>query len=987
MDKIISLILLLTANAVSAGSPSLFESFEGHLPDYITPSRPEMVSFSPDHYKEGTRSLRWDWQPGDKLTIRHGIGDIKRMGGYGGTYAKATFGVWVYCEKPQSGALRFQFRHDDKITGEFEFPLDFNGWRRANLGYTYQSQFTGKITKEVNNIVILAPTSAPGTGFIDLLVYNGLMDTRQQYLPRRNAWHNVPDPKMFPRAWPVCVPDPKKFPLPKTVSQAEQQAIAAISAGLKPNFSTPPPAVPTAPDSAAVKALEARFAAFHIVPGAGTSTTGAPLAGAPGGDPLLFYTGNGITGVQTPEALTNLMLDLAMAHSISRNPELRRKLASMYFLAARHLADQGYSAGSGSLWSWYAGRNLAEASFLMRDALNEAGLLSAVRDFFDYNYGGSRIFNSSSVNPSMDTFHLDTRFRLYYALMQTNPAEVVRALRAFSQYLSSEIVFEGTDGFKPDGATFHHQGHYFGYARYCVATLSQVVKTLSNTPFAITPAAYARLKHAALTMRFYCQKTEAPLSLQGRHPFEKSNDLVPVLFANLAFAAGTKPDPELAAAYLRIAGTTPEAAELRAAGYRPESEPQGNLTVNYGAFSVHRREHWMAVAKGNSRYVWGQETYQHNNRFGRYLGNGTLFIHQGQEPITAASSGYVEPGWDWNMLDGATVIRLPLDQLRAKAGTEMLRTTQSFVGGLSHRASQGIFTTAVEGAKQHSPGFTARKSFFFADNLICCLGSDIRTADKDHEALTCLFQSAFTPGKSRLMVDDRLIASLPSTGQTGPEGGWLLNPAGTGIVLPPGVLADFRLARQKSRNQQDTQDTVGDFATAWISHGVMPRNAAYQYLAVPAATPDRLKQLASELKDPARSPVKVLKQDSRCHAVAFPRLGLWSAALFVPQPTPFMPGLQAVSRPCLIIIEKDRDNLLVSWADPDLRLKPEGSYGQVSVPADTELTFTGNWDLATSKKAVKVVSRDAAATVIRLTGKDGLGVEFRLKPSIVATKH
>ena len=958
---LVLLVLVSTPLLFGAVIDTRFESFEGNIPNYITTSRQNMIAFSSEHYKEGSQSLRWDWWPGDSLQIRHGIGDINHVGGYAGNYSKATFGVWVYCEKPQIGALLFQFRTGNRVNGYFSFPLNFKGWRRANLRYTYYSQFKGKITSAVDNILILAPDSNPGTCFIDLLVYNGLMDYRQQYLPVAETWH-------------PHYPEPEQFPLPDSVSAADLDGIRKIDIA----FKSAPIQIP---NDNTIAELKKRVAAFNIKVHPGGFTTGQPLAGVPLFTPLSIYTDNGIDSLQTPDHITDLMFDLAKSHAAAITPALKKQLVDWYLLLVRHLADQGYVAGSGNYWNWYRGSKLAEATFMMRDVLRNSEMQAASFDFFDYNYNGSIIFDPASHNPSMDTFHLDSRYRLYYALLQPDNRSIVRALLALSRYISTDILFAGNDGFKIDGATFHHQGHYFGYARYAMTSLSLIVQALSNTPFAISPAAYDRLKQAALKMRFYCHHKEAPLSLQGRNLFDPSNAIQPILFYRLAMAAGPQPDPELAAAYLRFVGTSsPQAEELQRLGFRPEPDPQGNLTINYGAFSVHRRDHWMAIAKGSSRYVWGQEIYQNRNRFGRYLSNGSLFIHQGGKNTTVSSSGYVEPGWDWNMLDGATVIRLPLDQLRATAGTEMLKTTKTFVGGLSHRALQGIFTTVVEGAKQHSPGFTARKSFFFADDLIFCLGSDIRTADKDHEALTCLFQSAFTPGKSRLTVDSRVIASLPSAGQTGPDAGWLLSPSGTGIVLPPGVRANFRLARQSSRNHQDSKDTIGDFATAWISHGRMPQSAAYQYLVVPAATPTRLEQLAAELKDPALSPVKVLKQDSRCHAVTFPRLGLWSAAFFAPQPTPFMPGLQAVSRPCLVIIEKGRDDLLVSWADPDLRLKPEGCHGQVSVPADTELTFSGSWEPVTSEKTVKLVSRNADTTVIRLTGKDGLGVEFRLKP-------
>ncbi len=60
--------------------------------------------------------------------IRHGIGDLSRRGGLGKSQRPA-FSVWVYMEQPLAGALVFEFREGQQVTGSFRFPLEFTGWR------------------------------------------------------------------------------------------------------------------------------------------------------------------------------------------------------------------------------------------------------------------------------------------------------------------------------------------------------------------------------------------------------------------------------------------------------------------------------------------------------------------------------------------------------------------------------------------------------------------------------------------------------------------------------------------------------------------------------------------------------------------------------------------------------------------------------------------------------------------------------------------
>jgi len=181
----------------------------------------------------------------------------------------------------------------------------------------------------------------------------------------------------------------------------------------------------------------------------------------------------------------------------------------------------------------------------------------------------------------MDIFHINTRNQLNSTLMQKTLPEIVRALKAFSKYLSAEILFEGKNGFKIDGCAFHHGGHYYCYARYALNSLMVSVKALSGTPFAISRPAYQRLKKVLLSMRFYCGLKEPYLSLHGRHPFSPGG-IQANAFYNLALSSPAGIDPELAAAYIRLAPESPEADTLRAKGFKAEETPHGHQTFNMG---------------------------------------------------------------------------------------------------------------------------------------------------------------------------------------------------------------------------------------------------------------------------------------------------------------------------------------------------------------------------------------------------------------------
>jgi chondroitin-sulfate-ABC endolyase/exolyase len=725
--------------------------------------------------------------------------------------------------------------------------------------------------------------------------------------------------------------------------------------------------------------LQEAYERFRIVDKDG-AVKGLPLAGVPGWHPLEFYSANGVHDLETPEKISTLMLKLARAWHRTDDRKCREQYARWYGSLTRHLMDQGYVADSGNLWNWYEGRNLAQAIFLMRKVLREQGLLQAQAEYFDYNYGTSAIFAPSKLNPNMDTFHIDTRYRLYGALMQATSAQTVRALKAFSAFLSKEMLFEGRNGFKADGSAFHHEGFYFGYARYAVNSLSQVVKSLAGSPFAISPEAYQRLKTVLFNMRFYANLGDVPLPLHGRHPFHCGR-VMPAAFLNLALAAPGGIDGELAEAYLRLAPDTREAAALLKQGWHAESAPDGHLTMNFACISAHRRDEWLALARGYGKYVWSGETYQSNNRFGRYLSYGSLSILGAGIPVSLEASGYVEDGFDWNRIDGTTVIHLPLEELRATSPTEIIRSEQHFVGGLSHFGRNGLFVMQLESPKQHSPGFVGRKSVFFLDEMLVCLGSNIRSEDPEHETQTTLFQRHLPSRDTPIQVDGNTFRTFPSQGNLAPDKThWLLDPQGNGYLVPAGQSLAFSRKQQVSRDEQDRKDTQGDFAAAWLEHGRQPRNASYLYYVFPGIGTEKMRRRQADFQD--RAPVRILKREQEAHAIQTDDGRVTGAVLFGAQTTPFLPVVQQVERACLLMLEKKGGHLLLSIADPDLNLREVGEHGYVSGERPLHVTLKGSWQLAANPGgAVSLVQSNNQETILRYPCHNGASFSIELVPA------
>jgi len=974
LAAVATLSLLLAARVPAEGEQSAYESFENGVPAHWRASRPDSLSVSPLHYKHGKHSLRWDWRPGDSLEARHGLGDIRRVGGYGGSYSKATFGVWLYCETPCPGKAVFQFRKGDKPTGWFEFPLNFTGWRRAHLKYSFRSEFKGRVAPDTDNILILSP-DAPGPGplFIDLVVYNGLMDYRGQHVPRADA--------RTPTA-----PDPTLFPRPEVVSDRQLAAVGRIGAWFQGQL-----AGKGAVAEATMKEVEAKVAALEIVRDE-HGIRGAPVVKDAG-----FYNEFGL-GLNNPAACADLMLLVAKLHCRTDNAEQRGRLATWYVDMADDLHDQGMAAGAGFGWGGYGGRSLGDATFLMRDVLRERGRLQRAADYFDGNFGFSRIFDDSTINPSMDHFHINTRYQLYGTLMQVEPADQVRCLRALSRRLSKEILHEGPNGFKPDGSAYHHGFHYFAYAGYSTNSLANAIRALSGTPFAITPEAYERVKRVLLATRFYCNKLDLPLCLHGRHPFGNQR-VYPSAILNLALSSEHGLDPELAAAYLRFHPEKRNEGIFKEHGAAPEPDPQGAMAMNYAGLVAHRRDHWLALVKGYGKYRAFGEIYANNNRYGRYLSNGCLDILGGGDPVTRPDSGCVAEGWDWNRLDGATVIYLPPGELVAVSkGTEWIGSDEPFVGGLSHRGWNAAFVMQIRGAKRHNPTFTAKKTYFCFDNRIICLGSNIRNNDAEHPTHTNLFQKALTQPDVPIRVNGVEVRDLPFEQDLSAEQShWLVDTQGTGYCLPAGQRLRLARKRQRNRDQQDRKDTEGDFATAWIDHGCAPTDAAYQYMVLVNVDPDAMREFAEAVQAEEDAPCAVLQKDERAHVVfdrrtrtlgcvffeaqnvdhAVPAGRGWLARLASPvlrgkettRPCP----IQAVDRACLIMLERCRRQWRLSLCDPDLNL-----VDHVSQTRPLQVTLRGKWEIRNPSPDFRIARSEPEHTVLEFACRRGRSFDVGL---------
>ncbi len=971
---------LLVAAPALLGHPAGYESFEAGVPSHITGSRKNALRVTSSHSKHGGNALHWEWRGGDSLRIQQGIGNLAREGGF---LNRPAFGVWVYLEEPLAGSLVFQFREGERVTGSFRFPLQFSGWRVARLHYHEFPE--GQPTSKVDNIRICAPNEVPqGAVYLDCLGYNLLTYPSASINPE----------KLIPRQSTPYL-DERLFPKVAKVSEAELAGLQKLKGPLRKVSK-----LPGIPD-AKVEELHAKIRELGVWrdaggvhgPGLDARTYYCAGVGEYGGKDVRFWPDeHGPDGLlfASPKPFNALALQFAQAFHASIDERQRARLSEGFLLLADFLQDQGEALEAPALTS-------------MRELLGESGRFPYHFEALVRARGGDTHYvgGDTPVRSNMDFYSHYARNLMDLCLIPADPAEQVRWMNAWTAMLERSLS-QPSGAFKVDGSAYHHGGHYHSYAQGAFANFARLHSDLRGTPWQLSPAAHEQLRRAMLAQRLYANRFELPLSLKGRSPFWPDYGvLLPYgvqaldTLARLGSPDGTEPvDREVAAAYLRLAPAAAGKEPYSSLGVQPEPEPNGTFVMPYAALLAHRRDNWLVCVRGQSRYCWGSERQARRNCYGPFLSFGALEILAAGDSSAPASNRKEGAGWDWARFEGTTAPHFPLVDLEKAwpQGSEVTRSPETFVGGLAHLGRQGVFTMILN--QTVTPGgasIQGRRSWFFNDERILCLGSDISCGVEAHPTQTTLCQQSLRApdagARPSTPVDGGEFAAFPDErtfDRDKPH--WFLDLQKTGFYLPAGQSLGIARKPQKSRDVNDWEDTEGDFLSAWIDHGKAPVGAGLEYLAVVRATPDTMRDIASH------PPYRVLQRDGRAHIVWDAPGRRFGCVFFEPQrdlahssPKERLP-VKAVDRPCLIMTHAPTDGgLMVSVADPDLNLQPgAGNQAQalrVTLHGAWRLHeargSTSIWPLPDTTQKARVASTSERETVLEIACEHGASYDLK----------
>lgn len=581
----------------------------------------------------------------------------------------------------------------------------------------------------------------------------------------------------------------------------------------------------------------------------------------------------------------------------------------------------------------------------------------------------------------LDAWHTLHNAKVISAMLQPTDAEKYAAMKALGVWTSGSLSYtDGTlGGIKIDGTSFHHGGHYPGYSVGAFAVLGDYCWFTQGTDFQIDEPARKVFKHTLLTLMDYTNLRDWGIGVCGRHPF---NGDIPerdvTAYARLAMlgdltGSGLSVDPDLAGAYLYLQGKDKDIqTAFKKAGIKPKGPAEGFRVYNYGAFGIHRRGDWMITIKGYNSDVWNAEIYAADNRFGRYISNGTAQIIGA---AGAKESGYTQEGWDWNRYPGATGIHLPFEILDSpNKGTLMERNVSRFPGVSSLEGKNGClaFTYVEADRERFCAGATATKSVFCFDNRIVHIGTGI-TNNSTYPTETTIYQLRLKEKTEVVDINDVYAERFPFAYRHSQDGQVnLTDTKGNLYIIKNGYGLVVEKQAQTSPSDTKKKTGSGEYVTAYLDHGASPKEASYEYLMVVGATSKEEGKYVKKL------PYEVLQADNSAHVVKDVVTGITAYISYKGYSS--AKTVLAEAAPEIIVMERTKEDgsVVMSVCTPDLGITRKGyTTTQPSQPLVKQVTLNGSWKLKEDYGNV-AVSVAGGRTTVTATCLHGQPVEFEI---------
>lgn len=887
---IILMIILCLSNIAYGENIKLYQ-FESKIPDIVRAEHISSITISKEKYKDGESSLKWTFKGGEKLSLFGNIGYLPFKAGQK-EKARSSYVMWIYNTSPIKGEMQIQFKEKGKLKSYFPLNMNFQGWR--TMWVLYDRDMQGKPSLNMDEITFIAPKES-GTVYIDHILPSVLIDPRHHARDEQLNFINLDADTSPNRHWMALYKNYQRIKADNSSIDLTDQDLNSISR-IEKRFRERLLKKVKVDKNEVIKKEQL----FHQYQKKSLEFK----------QKLVIYKEvkeekKNLFKIVLTRDFGQYLRDIAYMYHSCEDKALKERLINLFNQSLDYMYEQGWTKGSAQGTVHHLGyqmREIYEAIFLMKAPLVASHKVNEAKEMLSWYSGLGMIYMpEEEFRVNIDVLNTMLPGMLSAILLNQDEKEKVKQLYLLQQYLNRSIQYSPgvLGGFKYDGTVFHHMQNYPAYAKGALEGLLPIIFYLHQTPFKISQENYQTLKNALLFTRLYANKIDILLSLSGRHPNDKFK-INPELLAILALSDEKGVNKELAEAYLRLVPRGKYAKRFKSLGFQRENSPQGAWTANMGSLQLHRRQDWLVGMKGYSRYLVGNETYAHNNRYGRYMSYGAFQILQN----SLKESGFIPEGWDWRHFPGTTAINVPFKKLQSRLSQvdtqsgveEMLLSDETYSGG-NNLNGHSMFAMKLHEHPKYNGSHRARKSVFVFDNRAILLGSGIENNDSHHETHTTLFQNSLKDkNKSFTQVGNLILDSQQN----------LYKIEAGNVILKKGL--------QQSFDQHNSRLTENPYELAYINHGKTPKGESYHFAVLIKG--DKKAQQQFKLD----SQYRLIHQDSHQHIVKDLLSNITAYALFEAGDLPQNDFILAIDTPALMMIQETNKDLWLSFVDPDLRL-------------------------------------------------------------------
>lgn len=330
----------------------------------------------------------------------------------------------------------------------------------------------------------------------------------------------------------------------------------------------------------------------------------------------------------------------------------------------------------------------------------------------------------------------------------------------------------------------------------------------------------------------------------------------------------------------------------------------------------------------------------------------TYFMSDGCTNITQTGDEYfnIFPVWNWCHIPGTTAPQLEKVPMDPKAWGVL--GTSTYAGGVSDSIYGATAYAYMDTNPEVNTG--AKKSWYFFDNEVVCLGAGIQSTST-YPVHTTVNQCFLKGG---ILVDkgdkEETLANGSHTLQA-PQ--WVLHDK-IGYFFPQKEEVFLTAQTQSGRwydinTSKSKKEEKMDVFTLGINHGVGPKDGSYAYIVVPGKTS------AQEMKAyQKKNAIEILSNNPKIQAVRNTKLNVWMVTFFEASTFTHKELSVTVDNPCILMIKditSKSANLHI--ADPGQTQSPiqvELKIGKKKQTLTADFTQTGIYAGATKQYTVKL---------------------------------